>query len=350
MVAHNAAYWARRKTESRQLSEADRLELVAAYQRLGKNVAAAARDRKVSKTAAARWIGQWLRTGSIVSTKRGNSGRPRTATSPAVVAKVVKLMNSPADGEHVPSAREVKRKLKLPFSDESVRKAAKRGGFKFRRKRNRPYLTAKQRLARLRWARAMLRVRLDWRRAMCTDEKLFLLEEGQRSCWMTDALPRFCNKKQYPKQAMIWGGISLLGSTDVGFIDGRLDATGYQKVLQKHLLPVASKTRGPWHFQQDGATVHTAPSTMTWLAAQRVPLPIDWASHAPDITPIENLWALMVLDLNKSNPGTVEDLKAAIRRSWRTRTGDAKLMESLLGTWRKRLVQVVEAEGGSIPY
>ena len=184
MVAHNAAYWARRKTESRQLSEADRLELVAAYQRLGKNVAAAARDRKVSKTAAARWIGQWLRTGSIVSTKRGNSGRPRTATSPAVVAKVVKLMNSPADGEHVPSAREVKRKLKLPFSDESVRKAAKRGGFKFRRKRNRPYLTAKQRLARLRWARAMLRVRHDWRRTMCTDGELVghVEEEARAGC------------------------------------------------------------------------------------------------------------------------------------------------------------------------
>jgi len=141
-----------------------------------------------------------------------------------------------------------------------------------------------------------------------------------------------------------------LGSTKVAFVEGKVDAAAYQGILQKHLLPVVGAFRVPWHFQQDGATCHSARSTMAWFAANGLPPPIDWPPHSPDVSPIENLWSLMVQDVNKENPATVDDLRKAIRGSWRARTSDPILMENLLGGWRKRVLQLVDAKGGRLSY
>ncbi len=214
----------------------------------------------------------------------------------------------------------------------------------------RPALALKSQRIRVRWARGMLKAGHDFRRTLCSDEKVFVLEDRQRRCWMADTARRYRNCHQHPKHIMVWGGISLLGSTSIAFVDGNMDAVGYQKVLQNHLLPLVKRIRGPWAFQQDGARPHTARSTMAWIAAHGLPAPIEWPANSPDLSPVENLWALMVTDVNKHNPSTTEDLKRAIMNSWRERTRHNETMENLLGGWRRRLQQVVSAKGATIAY
>ncbi len=109
MVGHPSAYWARRKGgEAIQLTEGDKQELVLAYQRSG-SVRAAAKERRVHRTTAQKWISLHFATGSTQSPTRSNSGRPKTATASAVVAKIVMVMTAPEEHEYVPSAPDVKR-------------------------------------------------------------------------------------------------------------------------------------------------------------------------------------------------------------------------------------------------
>ena len=72
--------------------------------------------------------------------------------------------------------------------------------------------------------------------------------------------------------------------------------------------------------------------------------------YSPDLSPVENVWGLMVKDVNARNPATVDELKGAIRRSWMARTRDVGLMEELLGGWKGRLVKLVERKGGTLSY
>ena len=90
---------------------------------------------------------------------------------------------------------------------------------------------------------------------------------------------------------------------------------------------------------------------MAWIAGHPIiPTPIPWPPYSADVSPIENLWALVQADVNSSNPTTMVDLKKAIRDSWRGRTGCADCMGGLLGNWKERVRQLSENGGGTLKY
>ena len=337
---------ARRIKGNRQMTSAGVAAVIAAFAELG-TIAAAAKRCKVDWHTADKWITNWQRTGSLASPTRGRSGRPKTATSPHVVKRVRQALLRPGPGEYVPSAAAVKRKLKLPYSERSVRRAAREGGLVCVPKKKRTFLSMKNRMDRWHWA--VKWVKHDWSRTLCTDEKLFVLEDEQKCCWMDPDDPRFRNHRQYPKRVMVWGGISTLGSTEVIFVNGTMDAKQYQAIQQKAVVPWAAKVGRPIYFQQDNARPHVAAATMAWLAAHpTLPVPIEWPAYSADVSPIENLWALLALDVNKANPSTVDGLKRAIRAAWKARTSDPATMTSLLGGWGERVNQLRRGHGATL--
>ncbi len=58
----------------------------------------------------------------------------------------------------------------------------------------------------------------------------------------------------------------------------------------------------------------------------------------------------MVGDVNKANPGTIVELKAAIRKSWLARTHNPAFMEATVGGWRKRVEEMVALGGETVPF
>ena len=221
----------------------------------------------------------------------------------------------------------------------------KAAGLQFSPKRKRTFLSIKNRSDRWRWAVKM--AGHDWGRTLCTDEKMFVLEDEQKCCWMDPEDPRYRDVRQHPKQVMVWGGISLLGSTRLIFVRGTMDAIQYQSILQQAEAPLVAKVRGPFYLQQDNARPHVAASTMLWLASHPVlPLP----AYSADVSPIENLWALLAADVNKSNPVTLEGLKRAVRAAWKARTADPGTMQSLLGGWKDRVDELRKQRGATLKY
>ena len=74
-------------------------------------------------------------------------------------------------------------------------------------------------------------------------------------------------------------------------------------------------------FQQDGAPAHNAAKTQQWCQAS---LPGFWAKgvwlgNSPDLSPIENLWAIVQDKLDKMAPATSEvTLIRNVRSAWRS--------------------------------
>ena len=153
--------------------------------------AAAASGR--SRPTVSRVLEDWKANDSIVSPRRGNSGRPRTACSPAVVKRVVREMKRPRDGDPIPTAREVKRRLSLPYTTQSIRNAARVGGLSTQAIKHTVFLTAVDRRKRELWARKMCRrpFPVNWNKTVCSDEKVFVLKQHQKcakcawaTCWV----------------------------------------------------------------------------------------------------------------------------------------------------------------------
>ncbi len=337
------------------LTSNDRATLVRAYERLGPIRGAAKRGGlRVDRKTARKHIRDWQARHTLDSPNRSNSGRSPTVTSPAVVKAVVTAMQAPAEGDHVPSATQVRRNLCLPFSDKSIRNAAKAGGLEYHPKTAKVYLSAEHRALRRAWARQMLKRGQDWSTTVNTDEKMFILQPLQKSAWAPRGVRKHRYTRHYPAKVMVWGGISSHGSTDLAFIQGTMDAAVYQGVLQTTLVPLGRKLARQglrWSLQHDNARPHVAASTEAWLAAHPIiPSAIAWPAYSADVSPIENMWALVQGDVDCANPKTLPDLRRAITDSWKGRTGCVQCMKSLMQGWRDRIKELAANGGNTLRY
>ena len=93
---------------------------------------------------------------------------------------------------------------------------------------------------------------------------------------------------------MVWAGISSFGRTQIAFVRGKMNSESYQAIFENFLLPFLDQWPHLDHtFQQDNANVQVSASTHAWFQGRNLPL-LDWPAKSPDLSPIENVWALLV--------------------------------------------------------
>lgn len=149
---------------------------------------------------------------------------------------------------------------------------------------------------------------------------------------------------------MIWAGFSAFGKTSLAFVDGRLNADGYQQILHNNLLPFLRRFPAANHiFMHDNATIHAATSTRNWLKDRNIET-LNWPSCSPDLNPIENLWGIMVRNVyeNGKQYSTIAELKQAIVASWNNI--DLEQLMKLAESMPKRVNKLIKSSGKQIKY
>ena len=168
-------------------------------------------------------------------------------------------------------------------------------------------------------------VQRQWDSVIYSDESKFELRVGDarmrvihtpREAFHPDCLARTV---KFPgSDVMIWGCIGRRGPGKLHFVEGTINATAYQHILDTSLPPSIPilHPEGEYIFQQDGATCHTARTTRHWLDEHDIPTLPNWPPNSPDLNPIENVWRIMKQRLRKLRPRTNEALKATLQRVW----------------------------------
>ncbi|GMR38361.1 hypothetical protein PMAYCL1PPCAC_15769 [Pristionchus mayeri] len=155
-----------------------------------------------------------------------------------------------------------------------------------------------------------------------SDESIFAL--GGSTAWITTSsshdVDRLVGERKFPEKVQVWASMSRAGPGDLVFFDRheRLNAPSYTDILSSHLLPYLDRTYGRSNcfFMQDGASSHTARSTMSQLDAWGVRV-FDWAPSSPDLNPIEFLWREVKHHLRSDGrPTTRQGLEDAIDQYW----------------------------------
>ena len=97
---------------------------------------------------------------------------------------------------------------------------------------------------------------------------------------------------------------------------GTMTARNYMELLEERFEPVAADIMGDfWILQHDGATCHTAKAVTTLLDQMEIET-LDWPPRSPDLSPIENVWAILKKNVYKRNPQTIVDLEDYIFEEW----------------------------------
>ena len=119
---------------------------------------------------------------------------------------------------------------------------------------------------------------------------------------------------------MIWGGgFSSSGKLKLQSVCGKQKAADYVKMLND--LPLTLEGRRQcgeeWIFQQDSAAIHNASITKKYWFEQKIRL-LDHPACSPDLSPIENLWGLIVAKVYEGGRqySAISELKNAILDAW----------------------------------
>ncbi len=99
--------------------------------------------------------------------------------------------------------------------------------------------------------------------------------------------------------------------------------------------------------KQDNDLKHTSKSTSEWLKKIKIKV-LEWISQSPDLNPIEMLWLDLKQSIHALKPSSVAELKQFCKEEW------AKIppqrCKRLIGSYRKHLIAVVAAKGGTTSY
>ena len=320
-----------------------------------------------------RWVNRHQQFGSVNDSPR--SGRPRKADA-AAESYIAMAAQLPECTSAADIAAKTQQAIGLKLSASAVTRLLRRKGLQHLTAKAVPMLTAKQKLARVSFAKAALRRELcSWRRVLITDSKYFRLHAMGRPAgrWCTPATRGAIHRPKHSIAAHVYMGIAYHGVTSLKFVTGTHKQvskdtsaktgkphTGvaqkeYTEVLHDHFIPEGNKLfqhaghwADNWQLQQDNAPPHKTKTNMDFIA-DNVPGGhfLAWPPNSPDLSPIENLWSWMDSKLHKLHKcKSIEDLKEKLEQV--RQSIPPSLLHNMFDGMRARMQRVVELDGNYI--
>jgi transposase len=162
-----------------------------------------------------------------------------------------------------------------------------------------------------------------------------------------------CLKKtvKFPQKIMVWGAISIHGTSRLFIVEGTMNGKKYIDVLEKRLLPQTREWFPDNHyiFQQDNAPCHTSKIVKTWMGQNGVNL-LDWPGNSPDMNPIESLWAILKDEIHLVPISTKTELIQRLIYVWFHSEKIKQFCRTLIMGMPERVKALHKANGGQTKY
>ena len=336
-----------------------RIKLVMAYERTGSYTKAAKAENSTTRTVR-EWVSRYRATGDVCDAPR--TGRPKKGLQAPAAQQVLKR----GVAKRFSCSRlaaDIKKKLNIVVCDETVRRALKGRGSRSLKPVRKPRLTEKHKTNRLKFSKQWRR--RSWRNVMVSDSKIFHLYRqgaGYR-VWVErgddpptqNAVRGGCRVHVYAAVSK-WGITPLFetaGTTGAGY-KGGVNSHIYVELLRDRMLPACRKLMqnrygNDWIFQQDGASAHTAKSTMAFIHQQEFKLMDGWPACSPDLSWIENLSSWVERKLRElAETLTEENFAQKLHETWNSIP--TSLLQSLHGSIQSRLQECIDKKGSSTHY
>lgn len=262
----------------------------------------------------------WLaRDGRAAATRKG---RPR-ATNDADDASIYEASVS----DPFKTAVDIKREFDLACHLDTVRNRLKAKGLKCRVPARKPALTREHRLGRHAFASTHRHWDVGaWHRVVFSDEKIFRSSSrgALRVYRPRGASNRFDEAYLVPSSnpverkskfnIQVWMAFGGRGSVRVlhRVLQETLESEYYTSNILPLLAPTLRDEDLPSEprrlvYMQDWSSIHNSIKSRRWLHENNVRVLWDYPKKAPDLNPVENVWAMIVRSIEKRTrvvPGT----------------------------------------------
>ncbi|XP_064092988.1 uncharacterized protein LOC135205778 [Macrobrachium nipponense] len=269
--------------------------------------------------------------------------------------RALRFIKNKLEANPILTAKQLKENYPKVLGETSVRTLQKRIsgdlGFKKVKAKKKPLITEKQRKARVVFCKKVREWPLERvRKILFTDKATFYISDpaGQK-VWVKKggdpSHPKATAKTvKYPASLMVWGAFGYGGVADLVVLPKgqTVNANVYYEILNLY-LPDAFEKTGTEILQQDGAPCHTAKIIKQWLGDCDVKYINDWPGNSPDLSPIENLWAIIKAQLRNKDTSTVPKLEEALKECWAAL--DPQICRILIDSIPNRVTEVIKRKG-----
>jgi transposase len=227
--------------------------------------------------------------------------------------------------------REIAQELGINVDHRTLTKAFDKEGYHRRVATEKPLLTPKHIEARLFWANLAVNWTQDiWSRVIWSDEASFRVGRGK--VYVTrrpeEKYLKDCCVPKYKDFScvMVWACIGGDGSKGPLLIWDRADWGNFtSESYTQRITPLIQSFKQEHEIfrvginnallMQDNASSHRAIATKQYFHERAIRL-LWWPANSPDLNPIENVWRLLKVRVQKRFPKTKEELIACIQEEW----------------------------------
>lgn len=315
----------------------------------GKKFREIARNLNLSYDGVRKIIVKFKKYGAIRNLPR--SGRPRATTE-----REDRAIKNCALKDPNTSASDILEITEIDISPHTGQRRLNEHGLKGRVARRVPFISEKNRVARLEFARRHIDRPMDfWRSILWSDESKFEQANSERRqvVWRKDGEafnPKYTvGTVKHAKHIMLWGCFCADGVGDLVEIDGKMTGTMYRDILRDHLVQSVEKLRlgSGFIFQQDNDPKHTSKVPREYFADTGIVV-LGWPAQSPDLNPIEHLWDELDRKLPKYARKNISVFRKSLFEEWSKI--EVPILEKLVNSMRSRLMAVIEARGGPTGY
>nr|CAH7739459.1 unnamed protein product [Callosobruchus chinensis] len=221
-----------------------------------------------------------------------------------------------------------------------------------------PLLTARQRTARLQWARAHQDWLLpQWRNVLFSDEsRLGLVSDDDRErVWRErggqNRLATAIGVALYRGGTqMFWCGIRFNGKTQLIHFPGPVTGEYYlQKIFNAIVQPLRNEIGDQFIFMNDNTRPHRTRAVQKALENGNIAR-LEWPAMSPDMNPIEHVWDDVSRAMfNRNNPPrSTQELIVAATEEWDNIAQE--VTKNLIIGMHKRVDALIRSRGGNTKY
>ncbi|KAL4469183.1 hypothetical protein ABPG72_008923 [Tetrahymena utriculariae] len=214
-------------------------------------------------------------------------------------------------------------------------------------------LTQTHKLNRLDWGLKRQDYKSNyWSKVVFTDECILSKSCFRRFIWSKDkqSIPKdLCiEKNKWSLRIHVYGAISRDGPVSFQLLQGTIDSIAYIEVLKQFKKDC---TKSPFIYQQDGARAHQSKATSEWLEENQFKL-LDWPSHSPDLSPIENIWAILkdLIFMQENEPTNKNELFDLAKRIFFESEEIQSAIQECYDSIPQRIQDLIEREGDETDY
>jgi transposase len=217
-----------------------------------------------------------------------------------------------------------KNRLGLRASARTVQKYLRRLGWKKRSSKFWQYVSIKNRIERMIFAKMYLTSGLNFDNSIFIDESTVQMNINGPKHWSRRELgePRngLIGRYSHPASVHVLGGISRRGATSLEIFSSRLNGRGFTSLLGDFLVPFVRRVYPDSHrLHMDNAPSHSSVHTSGFLDLNEI-FHFRTPPQSPDINPIEMVWNDIKYHIKSTvKPKTRRELINGILYFWRNK-------------------------------